>query len=158
MCGVRVFGHNKRREAKWAWVQSEPDLSKKKNVPNLAQMDSACRAPSAPDGLAGLKCTYNIDSWISKIIKMLWKNSTIVSVIIISCTLFIPSKHIFPQNNLHFRHNIMLSYGVCYVHMAVTLQFWNHSRTIAFRFWIHVCFEQISWVNWWLVRSRMNQH
>ncbi len=54
---------------------------------------------------------------------MLWKNSTIVSVIIISCTLFIPSKHTFPQNNLHFRHNIMLSYGVCYVDMVVTLQF-----------------------------------
>ncbi len=40
--------------------EPEPDLSpickKKKNGPNPARMDSACRAPSGSDGLAGLYC------------------------------------------------------------------------------------------------------
>ncbi len=47
MCGVHVFGHNKRREAKWARVWPEPDLSKKKFE---SRMDSACRAPSVLQG------------------------------------------------------------------------------------------------------------
>ncbi len=39
--------------------EPEPDLSpilKTKNGPNPARMDSACRAPSGSDGLAGLYC------------------------------------------------------------------------------------------------------
>ncbi len=40
MCGVRVFWHNKRWEAKRVRARSV----KKKNVPNPARMDSACRA------------------------------------------------------------------------------------------------------------------
>ncbi len=42
---------------------------KKKNSPNPARMDSACRAPSDPDGLAGLYypvryCYLPLKQWV----------------------------------------------------------------------------------------------
>ncbi len=55
MCGVRVFGHNKRQEAKWARVRSEPDLSKTKT----AEPGPNGLSVSGPDRLAGLYIKHN---------------------------------------------------------------------------------------------------
>ncbi len=42
MCGVRVFGHNKRWEAKWARVRSEPSPKKKRPQPGPNGLSVSC--------------------------------------------------------------------------------------------------------------------
>ncbi len=50
------MGTNKGEKLNEPESDPSPICKKKKNGPSLARMDSACRAPSAPDGLADLYC------------------------------------------------------------------------------------------------------
>ncbi len=54
VCSARNMGTIKGEKLNEPESDPSPICKKKKNGPSLARMDSACRAPSGPDGLADL--------------------------------------------------------------------------------------------------------